>query len=127
MGTAIDSATQSHAAINRNVAIEQYELLAAENSKLKVSLGDMIDKYKILYQKIRELQEEKQREREAQLEKEKQSINPFSIASKRATSRSRGEIQEVGSQTIENIKVTKQSNPPRQSGQPASTSTKERN
>ena len=107
MGTAIDSATQSHAAINRNVAIEQYELLAAENSKLKVSLGDMIDKYKILYQKIRELQEEKQREREAQLEKEKQSINPFSIASKRATSRSRGEIQEVGSQTIENIKVTK--------------------
>ena len=44
---------------------QQYELLAAENSKLKVSLGDMIDKYKILYQKIRELQEEKQREREA--------------------------------------------------------------
>lgn len=37
------------------VAIEQYELLAAENTKLKVSLGDMIDKYKMLYQKIKEL------------------------------------------------------------------------
>lgn len=35
--------------MNRNVAIEQYEMLAAENSKLKMSLADMIDKYKILY------------------------------------------------------------------------------
>lgn len=35
--------------MNRNVAIEQYEMLAAENSKLKMSLGDMIDKYKMLY------------------------------------------------------------------------------
>ena len=57
MGSALENAQAQ--AMNRNVAIEQYEMLAAENSKLKVSLGDMIDKYKILYQKIRELQEEK--------------------------------------------------------------------
>ena len=51
--------------MNRNAAIEQqYELLAVENSKLKVSLGDMIEKYKLLYQKIKEMQEEKNRERE---------------------------------------------------------------
>lgn len=30
-----------------------------ENEKLKLQLGDMIDKYKILYAKIRELQEER--------------------------------------------------------------------
>jgi len=30
-----------------------------ENEKLKYQLGDMIDKYKILYAKIKELQEER--------------------------------------------------------------------
>lgn len=41
------------------VSIEQYEQLASENEKLKFQLGDMIDKYKILYSKIKELQEER--------------------------------------------------------------------
>lgn len=95
-----------------SVAIEQYEMLAAENTKLKMSLGDMIDKYKILYQKIREMQEEKQKEREAQLEKEKQSINPFSIASKRATSRSKGDNLELGASNYEGQK-RKSSNRPK--------------
>lgn len=45
--------------MDNSVAVEQYEQLAAENAKLKMSLGDMIDKYKILYGNIRELQEEK--------------------------------------------------------------------
>ena len=31
------------------VGIEQFEKLAGENEKLKFQLGDMIDKYKILY------------------------------------------------------------------------------
>lgn len=31
------------------VSIDQYEQLAMENEKLKFQLGDMIDKYKILY------------------------------------------------------------------------------
>ena len=38
--------------------------MAMENEKLKYQLGDMIDKYKILYAKIKELQEERQRERQ---------------------------------------------------------------
>jgi hypothetical protein len=47
-----------------------------------MQLGDMIDKYKILYSKIRELQEEKKKERELEQKKrEEQSINPFSLAS----------------------------------------------
>ena len=45
------------------VGIDQYEQLAAENEKLKMQLGDKIDKYKLLYLKIRELQEERVRER----------------------------------------------------------------
>ena len=51
------------------VGIDQYEQLAEENEKLKMQLGDMIDKYKILYTKIRELQEEKKKEREIQQKK----------------------------------------------------------
>jgi len=49
----------------------------------------MIDKYKILYLKIRELQEERQRERQVEMEQQKraeQSINPFSLASFAAAS-----------------------------------------
>jgi hypothetical protein len=52
-----------------------------------MQLGDMIDKYKILYSKIRELQEEKKKEREIEQKKrEEQSINPFSLASVAARS-----------------------------------------
>jgi hypothetical protein len=51
----------SSRSINRDsgVGIEQYQQLAAENEKLKFQLGDMIDKYKILYTNIKELQEER--------------------------------------------------------------------
>jgi hypothetical protein len=51
----------SSRSINRDsgVGIEQYQHLAAENEKLKFQLGDMIDKYKILYTNIKELQEER--------------------------------------------------------------------
>jgi len=49
---------------NSGVSIGQYEQLVMENEKLKYQLGDMIDKYKILYAKIKELQEERQRERQ---------------------------------------------------------------
>ena len=54
-----------------------------ENEKLKLQLGDMIDKYKILYAKIRELQEERKQNKEKEAEKARaeQSINPFSLAS----------------------------------------------
>ena len=38
---------------------QDFEELQTENQKLKLQLGDMIDKYKILYSKIRELQEER--------------------------------------------------------------------
>ena len=79
----------NHAYRDSGVGIDQYEQLAAENEKLKLQLGDMIDKYKLLYTKIRELQEEKQRERQAQMEAQKraeQSINPFSLASFAAAS-----------------------------------------
>lgn len=70
------------------IEMEQYEQLAAENGKLKMQLGDMIDKYKILYTKIKELQEERSRERQIAEEKKRaeQSINPFSIASAVASS-----------------------------------------
>lgn len=50
------------------VGIEQYQQLAAENEKLKFQLGDMIDKYKILYTNIKELQEERKKERQVQIE-----------------------------------------------------------
>jgi len=58
------------------VGVTQYEQLSAENEKLKFQLGDMIDKYKILYLKIKEMQEEREREKLEQ----KKSVNPFSIA-----------------------------------------------
>ena len=35
-----------------------------ENEKLKFQLGDMIDKYKLLYSKIKELQEERKQAKE---------------------------------------------------------------
>ena len=53
MGNMINNAHPLN--MNRNVAIEQYEMLASENTKLKMSLSDMIDKYKMLYQKIKEM------------------------------------------------------------------------
>lgn len=66
------------------VGIDQYETLAAENEKLKFQLGDMIEKYQELFLNIKKIQEERQRERQAQIDMQKrqeQSINPFSIAS----------------------------------------------
>ena len=67
------------------VGMEQYDMLALENANLKNQLGDMIEKYKLLYYKIKEMQEEQKRERQEKMEAEKaraeQSINPFSIAS----------------------------------------------
>ena len=45
----------------------------------------MIDKYKILFVRIKEMQEERQREKIEQ-QKREQSINPFSIARDTATS-----------------------------------------
>jgi hypothetical protein len=41
------------------VGLDQYEQLAAENEKLKFQLGDMIDKYQLLYMNIKKLQEER--------------------------------------------------------------------
>ena len=57
--------------------------MQTENEKLKLQLGDMIDKYKILYAKIRELQEERKltKEKEAEKARADGSINPFSLAS----------------------------------------------
>jgi len=37
--------------------------LSSENERLKFQLGDMIDKYKLLYSKIKEMQEDRQKER----------------------------------------------------------------
>lgn len=65
-----------------------------ENEKLKYQLGDMIDKYKILYAKIKELQEERQRERQLEQQKRAESsVNPFSIASTTMVSNN-GELKE---------------------------------
>jgi hypothetical protein len=47
------------------VGVDRYEQLAAENEKLKFQLGDMIEKYQLLYLNIKKIQEERQRERQA--------------------------------------------------------------
>jgi hypothetical protein len=51
--------------------------LQTENEKLKLQLGDMIDKYKILFTKVVELQEERKKLKEKEKDN---SINPFSLA-----------------------------------------------
>jgi predicted RNase H-like nuclease (RuvC/YqgF family) len=69
-----------------NLSQAECEQLVSENQKLKMQLGDLIEKYKILFSKIKEIRwfNSMQAEKLVQQVDNKfrdQSINPFSIAS----------------------------------------------